>query len=98
MVFRNWLLVLFSFSVLWFSGCASIGLEMKAAKEPINESVYSSKIKTESLSKIMVLPPSGTSRGLFEPRMVLFEKGFLNRFGNLNRGLIATGDCFITDK
>ena len=60
------------------SGCASpTGLSMSASKPAIDKSALSPKVAEKKYSKIMVIPPSGISRGEFESQIVLFEREFL---------------------
>lgn len=62
------------------SGCTStIHLKMDASRPPIDNSVISPKLAEKEFSKIMVIPPSGTTRGQFELQMVIFEREFLRQ-------------------
>ena len=65
---------------LLLGGCASISvLTMTREKPPLDRSVVSPKLARNRYDKIMVIPPSGTARGAFEPQIVLFEREFLRR-------------------
>ncbi|MEE9368846.1 MAG: hypothetical protein V3V05_08275 [Pontiella sp.] len=62
------------------SGCTSTAhLKMDATRPPLDNSVISPKLAEKGFSKIMVIPPSGTTRGQFELQMVLFEREFLRQ-------------------
>ncbi len=52
---------------------------MRAEITPSDQSVVSPRAAGKSYSKIIVLPPPGSSRGSFEPKLVLFEREFLRR-------------------
>lgn len=61
-------------------GCANtLSLTMDKDKPPIDQSSLSPKVKEKKYTKLMVIPPSGTARGTFEPKIVLFEREFLKR-------------------
>lgn len=61
-------------------GCTSTSiLTMTREKPPLDRSVVSPKLKQNRYDRIMVIPPSGTARGAFEPQILLLEREFLRR-------------------
>ncbi len=75
----RWLSVAFLVPMV-LSGCVSTStLTMTREKPVVDRSVVSPKLEKNRYEKIMVIPPSGTSRGAFEPQIVLFEREFLRR-------------------
>jgi len=71
-------------------GCATThNLTMKADLPPIDRSVLSPKLKEKKFTKIIVIPPSGTVRGTFEPKIVLFEREFLRQGMTVISGAIT---------
>ena len=61
------------------SGCRTSVLTMSHYKPPINQSEVSPKLKARKITKVMVIPPSGTARGKFDEHIVWFEQEFLKR-------------------
>lgn len=62
------------------SGCASMhNLTMQRVRPPIDQSAFSPSLKAKKFAKLMIIPPSGTARAVFEPRIVLFERALLKR-------------------
>ena len=65
-------------TALLLPGCGTTyTLKMKPALELEDRTVVSHIIKKKNYKRIMVLPPSGTKRGQYDPVVALFEREFL---------------------
>lgn len=77
---RFCLFLLTVFLVFAVSGCWSTHkLTMSKFKSPIDQSSFSPSLGERKFTKLMIIPPSGTARGVFEPKIVLFEREFVRR-------------------
>lgn len=73
-----------------FTGCMNVSvLTMTSRKPAIDQSVVAPKVAEKKFKKVMVIPPSGTARGAFEPQIVLFEREFLKRNVTVISGAIT---------
>lgn len=89
MLRARWLSVAFLVPMV-LSGCVSTStLTMTREKPVVDQSVVSPKLEKNKYGKIMVIPPSGTARGTFEPQIVLFEREFLRRGMTVISGAIT---------
>ena len=60
------------------ASCSTIyQLDMSPEREPVDETVEAPALRGKQYSKVMVLPPSGTKRGQFDPQVAQFEREFL---------------------
>lgn len=75
--------------VLLLSGCASYQLQMSPSLAAVDESAVSPKLSQKKYTRLMVIPPSGTSRGQFDHQIALFEREFLKNGTTIISGAIT---------
>jgi len=75
---RRTLLAAVCLAALVLLGCSTTyTLKMKPELDLDDGTVVSHHIKNKEYNRIMVLPPSGTKRGQYDPEVALFEREFL---------------------